>query len=60
MPPSAVKTYRDLVCYEWAKAIARSSGMRINFAFIMDRMLKLRTGELQMSDLVREDRLLAV
>lgn len=60
MPPSAVKTYRDLVCYEWAKVIARSSGMKNNWAFIMDRMKRLRTGELRMSDIVREDRLMAV
>ena len=60
MPPPAVKTYRDLVCYEWAKTIARSSGFKDNFAFIMSKMTKLRTGELHMSEIVREDRLLAV
>ena len=60
MPPPAVKTYRDLVCYEWAKAIARSSGFKDNFAFIMSKMSKLKTGELHMSEIVREDRLMAV
>ena len=60
MPPSAVKTYLDLVCYEWAKAIARSAGMKDNFPFIMNRMKKLKCGELHMSDIVREDRLMAV
>lgn len=60
MPPSAVKTYRDLVCYEWAKAIARSAGMRDNFRFIMDRMSKLRSGELRMSEIVREDRMMVL
>jgi hypothetical protein len=60
MPPAAVKTYRDLVCYEWAKAIARSAGMKENFAFIMDRMTKLKGGELRMSDIVREDRIMVI
>ena len=60
VPPPAAKTYRDLVCYEWAKAIARSADMKDNFAFIMDRMRKLKTGQLRMSDIVREDRLMAV
>lgn len=60
MPPAAVKTYRDLVYYEWAKAIARSAGFGENYRFIMDRMKKLRAGELRMSDLVREDLLMAV
>ena len=60
LPPSAVKTYRDLVCYEWAKTIAQSSGMKDNWAFIMDRMRRLKEGGLTMSEIVREDRLLAV
>src|SRR5207247_10864735 len=60
MPPSAVKTYHDLVCYEWAKAIARSAGMKDKFPFIMNRMKKLKCGELHMSDIVREDRIMAV
>ena len=34
--------------------------MKGNFAFIMDRMTKLRGGDLHMSDIVREDRLMTV
>ena len=34
--------------------------MKDNFAFIMDRMMKLKGGELHMSDIVREDKLMAV
>ncbi len=60
MPPAAVKAYRDLVCYEWAKAIARSAGFEGNFRFIMDKMKKLRAGELHMSEIIREDLLMAV
>ena len=60
MPPAAVKTYEDLICYEWAKAIARSSGLKDNFGFIMGCMKKLKAGEMHMSEIVREDRLMAV
>lgn len=56
MPPSAVKTYKDLICYEYAKLIAAAAGMEGNYGFIMNRMKKLRDGEIEMSDVVREDR----
>lgn len=56
MPPSAVKTYEDLICYEYAKLIAAAAGMDGNYGFIMDRMKKLKQGDIEMSDVVREDR----
>jgi len=56
MPPSAVKTYEDLICYEYARLIAAAAGMAENYGFVMDRMKKLRSGEIEMSDVVREDR----
>lgn len=56
MPPSAVQTYEDLICYEYAKLIAAAADMEGNYGFIMDRMKKLREGEISMSDVVREDR----
>lgn len=56
MPPSAVKTYEDLICYEYAKLIAAAADMERNYGFIMDRMKKLKRGEMEMSDVVREDR----
>lgn len=56
MPPSAVKTYEDLICYEYAKLIAAAADMENNYGFIMDRMKKLKRGEIEMSDVVREDR----
>lgn len=56
MPPSAVTTYEDLICYEYAKLIAAAADMEGNYGFIMDRMQKLKTGEIEMSDVVREDR----
>ncbi len=55
MPPSAVKTIRDLIYYQYAKVIAGSAGAgKYNYAFIMDRFEKLRTGEIKMSDMLRE------
>lgn len=56
VPPSAVKTYGDLICYEYAKLIAAVADMENNYGFIMDRMKKLKQGEIEMSDVVREDR----
>lgn len=56
MPPSAVKTYEDLVCYEYAKLIAAAADMQGNYGFIMERMKKLQQGDIEMSDVVREDR----
>lgn len=56
MPPSAVNTYEDLICYEYAKLIAAAADMEGNYGFIMDRMQKLRSGEIEMRDVVREDR----
>lgn len=56
MPPSAVKTYEDLVSYEYAKLIAAAADMQGNYGFIMDRMKKLQQGDIEMSDVVREDR----
>lgn len=56
MPPSAVKTYEDLICYEYAKLIAAAADMEGNYGFIMDRTKKLRSGDIEMSDIVREDR----
>lgn len=53
MPPSAVTTYEDLICYEYAKLIAAAAGMENNYGFIMDRMKKLRQGGIEMSDIVR-------
>ncbi|MFB6267822.1 MAG: HNH endonuclease [Halodesulfurarchaeum sp.] len=56
MPPAAVETYEDLIYYEYAKLIAAAADMEGNYGFIMDRMQKLAAGEIEMSDVVREDR----
>lgn len=55
MAPFAVKTYHDLICYEYAKLIAAAADMEDNYGFLMDRMKTLRSGEIEMSDVVREE-----
>ena len=40
MPPPAVKTIKDLIFYQYANIIAKSSGIS-GYRFIMDRMKKL-------------------
>ncbi|MEM3030585.1 MAG: HNH endonuclease [Candidatus Micrarchaeia archaeon] len=55
MPPPAVKTLRDLIYWQYAKIISESAGFgKANYAFIMDRYNKLRSGEVNWSSSVRE------
>lgn len=54
MPPSAVKTIRDLVYWQYAKLIARSAGQEKKFGFIMDRFKKLQSGDISWSGSIRE------
>jgi len=60
MPPPAVKTIKDLIFYQYAKIIAYSAGFsnskskKPNYAFIMDRFLKLKSGELRVSSSLKE------
>jgi len=44
-PPSAVKTIRDLIYWEYAKLIARAAHRPDNYGFIMSRFKKLQSGE---------------
>ncbi len=55
MPPSAVKTVRDLIFWQYAKIISESSGFgKTNYGFIMDRFKKLQTGQIEWSTSIRE------
>lgn len=60
MPPPAIKTIRELICYQYAKIIASSAGFSKStnkasyYKFVMDRMLKLASGEIKMSTVLRE------
>ena len=55
MPPSAVKTIRDQIYWQYAKLISKSAGLGINArAFQMERFKKLQSGEIKWSSTIRE------
>lgn len=55
MPPSAVKTLRDLIYWQYAKIISESAGFgKSNYGFIMNRFKKLQSGEIEWSSSIRE------
>jgi hypothetical protein len=49
-----VRTVRDEILYEYAKLISRSAFGRLERAFITDRFMKLRDGEISISGTIRE------
>lgn len=53
MPPSAVKSIRDLIFYQYAKIIASSAEIS-GYRFIMSKMKQLYSGEIKMSAILRE------
>jgi len=56
MPPSAVKTIRDLIFWEYAKLISGSAlSDRKNYGFIMHNFKQLQNGQKKWSDILRED-----
>ncbi|MCM8776332.1 MAG: HNH endonuclease [Candidatus Omnitrophica bacterium] len=56
MPPSAVKSIRDLIYWEYAKLIAGSAlSDRRNYRFVMHSFKQLQCGEKKWSDILRED-----
>jgi hypothetical protein len=55
MPPSAVKTIRDLIFWQYAKLISKSAGLGIQArAFQMQKFKQLQSGEIKWSNCVRE------
>ncbi len=55
MPPSAVKTIRDLIFWQYAKIISESAGAgKKQYAFVMERFKKLQSGEIEWSGAIRE------
>ena len=55
MPPSAVKTIRELIFWQYAKIISESAGEgKSNYRFIMNRFKKLQNGEMNWSTSIRE------
>lgn len=54
MPPSPIKTIKDLLYWQYAKIIADSAGVgKENFGFVMSRFKKLKSGEIKW-DTIRE------
>jgi hypothetical protein len=55
MPPSAVKTVRQIIYYQYAKIISEASGFsKTDYGIIMNRWKKLCSGDIQWSTSVRE------
>jgi len=55
MPPSAVKTVRDLIYWQYAKIISESAGAgKKQYAFVMNRFKRLQSGEIEWSGAIRE------
>jgi hypothetical protein len=55
VPPSAVKTVRDLIFWQYSKLISDSAGAgRKQYPFVMNRFKKLQSGEIGWSGSIRE------
>jgi hypothetical protein len=54
MPPHYVNTIREEILYEYAKLISRSAYGTLQRAFITNRFMKLRDGEITISATIRE------
>lgn len=56
MPPTVVKTIRDLIFWEYAKLISGSAGYgRKQYPFVMSKFTELKNGIIKWSDILRED-----
>ncbi len=56
MPPSSIKTIKDLLHYQYAKLIAKSANKNNDYKFIMSKKKQLDLGEINMSGFDREFR----
>jgi hypothetical protein len=55
MPPTAVKTVKDLIFWQYSKIIAESSHMgKSNYGFIMSKFKELQLGKVHWSSSIRE------
>lgn len=54
MPPSAVKTLRDIIYWQYAKLTAKSASHEKDYGFIMSQFKKLQTGTISWSGSIRE------
>ena len=59
MPPSHVKTIRELIYWEYAKLIAEAAvGSRKNYGFVTHSYKRLKSGKMTPSDILRENKML--
>ena len=59
MPPSHVKTIRELIYWENAKLIAEAAvGSRKNYGFVTHSYKRLKSGKMNPSDILRENKML--
>jgi hypothetical protein len=54
MPPSAVRTVKDVILWQYAKLMAKSSGHREDYGFVMSMFKKLQSGQIKWSSSIRE------
>lgn len=55
MPPSAIKSVKDIIFWQYAKIIADSANIgKKNFGFVMAKFKELQTGKIHWSDSIRE------
>jgi len=54
MPPSAIKSIRDLIYWQYAKLISKSAGFEENYKFIMNRFQKLKNEQILWSTGIKE------
>ncbi len=55
MPPSTVKTIRNVILWQYAKIISESAKFgKTNYGFIMNRFMRLKRGEIHWSTSIRE------
>lgn len=55
MPPTAIKTVRELIFYQYAKIVSNSAGLgKMNYGMIMSTYKKLSSGDMAWSSSVRE------
>ena len=59
MPPKAVRTVRDLIFWQYAKIIGKSSKFYregdVSYGFVMGKFKELQAGAISWSDILRED-----
>ncbi|MGI0083110.1 MAG: HNH endonuclease [Nitrosopumilaceae archaeon] len=54
-PPTAVKTIRELIYWEYSKLIAKAAGFDGNYRFIMSRFTKLKNNQMKISDFSEDE-----